>query len=82
MAPVLEIVDLTKRFGGVTAVDDLSFAVAAGEVFGFLGRNGAGKTTTIRVALDLARPTRGEVRLFGEDWREPELRRIGTNRVL
>ncbi|HUU56692.1 MAG TPA: ABC transporter ATP-binding protein, partial [bacterium] len=75
MAYVLEIVNLTKKFGAVTAVDGLSFAVGAGEVFGFLGRNGAGKTTTIRVALDLARPTRGEVRLFGEDWREPELRR-------
>ena len=75
MAYVLEIVNLTKKFGAVTAVDGLSFAVGAGEVFGFLGRNGAGKTTTIRVALDLARPTRGAVRLFGEDWREPELRR-------
>jgi ABC-2 type transport system ATP-binding protein len=75
MAPVLEIVELVKKFGGVTAVDGLSFAVAPGEVFGFLGRNGAGKTTTIRVALDLARPNAGEVRLFGEDWRRPELRR-------
>jgi len=72
---VLEVVDLTKKFGGVTAVDELSFAVAPGEVFGFLGRNGAGKTTTIKVALDLVKPTGGEVRVFGEDWREPELRR-------
>ncbi|NIT37142.1 MAG: ATP-binding cassette domain-containing protein [candidate division Zixibacteria bacterium] len=71
----LEVVNLTKRFGGVTAVDDLSFAVAPGDVFGFLGRNGAGKTTTIKVALDLVKPTGGEVRLFGDDWREPELRR-------
>jgi ABC-2 type transport system ATP-binding protein len=75
METAFEVSNLTKRFGGVTAVDGLSFAVAPGEVFGFLGRNGAGKTTTIKVALDLVKPTRGEVRLFGEDWREPELRR-------
>ncbi len=75
METAFEVLNLTKRFGGVTAVDGLSFAVAPGEVFGFLGRNGAGKTTTIKVALDLVKPTRGEVRLFGEDWREPELRR-------
>jgi ABC-2 type transport system ATP-binding protein len=75
MANVLEVIDLTKRFAGVTAVDGLSFAVGEGEVFGFLGRNGAGKTTTIKVALDLVKPTGGEVRLFGDDWREPELRR-------
>jgi ABC-2 type transport system ATP-binding protein len=75
METAFEVSNLTKRFGGVTAVDGLSFAVAPGEVFGFLGRNGAGKTTTIKVALDLVKPTRGEVRLFGEDWRQPELRR-------
>ena len=75
MKHFLEVVNLTKRFGGITAVDELSFAVAAGEVFGFLGRNGAGKTTTIKVALDLVKPTGGEVRLFGDDWRDPEVRR-------
>jgi ABC-2 type transport system ATP-binding protein len=75
MKHFLEVVNLTKNFGGITAVDDLSLAVAAGEVFGFLGRNGAGKTTTIKVALDLVKPTGGGVRLFGDDWREPELRR-------
>jgi len=75
MPPVLEIVELTKRFGGVTAVDELSFAVSGGEVFGFLGRNGAGKTTTLKCALDLVKPTGGEVRLFGDDWRSPEVRR-------
>ncbi len=71
----LEVVGLVKRFGGVTAVDGISFAVGPGEVFGFLGRNGAGKTTTIKVALELVKPTAGTVRLFGEDWRRPELRR-------
>jgi ABC-2 type transport system ATP-binding protein len=75
MSSALEIVKLYKRFGRVIAVDDLSFAVAPGEVFGFLGRNGAGKTTTIKVALDLVTPTWGEARLFGYYWRRPELRR-------
>ncbi|MGD8719579.1 MAG: ABC transporter ATP-binding protein [Candidatus Zixiibacteriota bacterium] len=75
MANVFEVSELTKRFGGITAVDGLSFAVGEGEVFGFLGRNGAGKTTTIKSALDLVKPSDGEIRLFGEDWRQPELRR-------
>jgi len=46
MANALEVLTLTKKFGGVTAVDELSFAVAPGEVFGFLGRNGAGRDST------------------------------------
>ncbi|WP_323793799.1 ATP-binding cassette domain-containing protein [Nocardioides sp.] len=48
---------LTKRFGSVTAVDDLSFTVRAGAVTGFLGPNGSGKTTTLRMVLGLVRPT-------------------------
>lgn len=56
---------LTKRYGDVVAVEDLTLAVAAGEVFGFLGPNGAGKSTTIRLLLGLARPTSGEARIFG-----------------
>jgi ABC-2 type transport system ATP-binding protein len=75
METAFEVLNLTKRFGGVVAVDELSFAVDGGEVFGFLGRNGAGKTTTLKVALDLVKPTGGEIRLFGDDWRRPEVRR-------
>jgi ABC-2 type transport system ATP-binding protein len=56
---------LTKYFGPVHAVEDLSFTVEPGEVVGFLGPNGAGKTTTIRLLLDLIRPTRGQVEVLG-----------------
>ncbi len=68
---------LTKHFGSVRAVEDLSFAVEPGEVVGFLGPNGAGKTTTIRMLVDLIRPTRGRVEVLGSDPRRggPELRR-------
>lgn len=58
---------LTKRFGQIVAVDDLTLSVAPGEVFGFLGPNGAGKSTTIRLLLGLIRPTAGEARIFGID---------------
>jgi len=60
------VVGLSKRYGGVAAVDDLSFEVRAGAVTGFLGPNGAGKTTTLRILLGLARPTAGEAMIFGQ----------------
>ncbi|MFC4989552.1 ABC transporter ATP-binding protein [Saliphagus infecundisoli] len=60
---------LTKRYGNTVALEDLSFTVREGEVFGFLGPNGAGKSTTINVLLDFARPTDGEIRVFGKDVR-------------
>jgi ABC-2 type transport system ATP-binding protein len=56
---------LTKRFGGVTAVDDLSFDVPAGTITGFIGPNGAGKTTTLRMVLGLVRPTAGRALIHG-----------------
>jgi ABC-2 type transport system ATP-binding protein len=58
---------LTKRFGRTLAVDDLTLAVPAGEVFGFLGPNGAGKSTTVRMLLGLIRPTAGTARIFADD---------------
>lgn len=58
---------LTKFYGKSRGVEDLSFQVNAGEVFGYLGPNGAGKTTTIRTLLDFMRPTRGRATLFGAD---------------
>ncbi len=61
---------LTKHFGSLRAVEDLSFAVEPGEVVGFLGPNGAGKTTTIRMLVDLIRPTRGRVEVLGSDPRQ------------
>jgi ABC-2 type transport system ATP-binding protein len=64
--PVVAVEGLWKRFGAVTAVEDLSFTVERGQVCGLLGPNGAGKTTTLRVLLGLELPTRGTTRLFGE----------------
>ena len=64
---VIEIENLTKRFGTVTALDDLSFEVREGEVFGFLGPNGAGKSTTINILLGFSRATAGSARVFGHD---------------
>ncbi len=58
---------LTKKFGSFTAVDDVSFRVNAGEVFGWLGPNGAGKTTTIRMLLGLLKPTQGQMRVLDYD---------------
>jgi ABC-2 type transport system ATP-binding protein len=68
-APVIRAELLTKRYGADRGVEDLSFEVAQGEVFGYLGPNGAGKTTTLRLLLDLIRPTSGTVSLFGLDAR-------------
>ncbi|HEX9367391.1 MAG TPA: ABC transporter ATP-binding protein [Vicinamibacterales bacterium] len=58
---------LTKYYGAVVGIEDLSFDVARGEVYGFLGANGAGKTTTIRLLLDLLRPSRGRATVLGVD---------------
>ncbi|MGV8909907.1 MAG: ABC transporter ATP-binding protein [Propionicimonas sp.] len=79
--PVLTTRGLTKRFGNVTAVQDLDLEVRKGEIYAFLGRNGAGKTTTIRMILGLIRPLAGEVRVFGQPVhasRTQWLRRVGS----
>jgi ABC-2 type transport system ATP-binding protein len=65
--PAIVVEGLTKYYGAVIGVEDLTFAVAQGEVFGFLGANGAGKTTTIRLLLDLLRPSRGRASVLGID---------------
>jgi ABC-2 type transport system ATP-binding protein len=70
VAPVLSAIGLTKRFGELTAVCDLSFEVEAGSVTGFLGPNGAGKTTTLRMLLGLAEPTAGRALVFGRRYAE------------
>ncbi|GAB3819804.1 ABC transporter ATP-binding protein [Micromonospora zhanjiangensis] len=64
--PAVELTNLTKTFGSVTAVNDLSLRIAPGEVVAFLGPNGAGKTTTIDMLLGLTRPTAGTVRVYGQ----------------
>jgi len=76
----ITVTDLTRRFGDFVAVDHLSFEVAEGEVFGFLGSNGAGKSTTIRMLCGLLKPTSGTATVGGVDvGRDPEgvKRRIG-----
>ncbi|MDQ1467992.1 MAG: type transport system ATP-binding protein, partial [Actinomycetota bacterium] len=62
---IVSVDGLWKRFGAVSAVEDLSFTVERGQVYGLLGPNGAGKTTTLRVLMGLERPSRGATRLFG-----------------
>ncbi|MEO9329154.1 ABC transporter ATP-binding protein [Gordonia aurantiaca] len=69
-SPAITIEGLTKRFGAVTAVDDLSFTVAPGRVTGFLGPNGSGKTTTLRMLLGLVEPTAGRALIGGRRYRE------------
>ncbi len=78
---MLQVSHLKKYFGSFKAVDDLSFSVQEGEVYGFLGQNGAGKSTTIRMLLSLIKPTSGEIRLFGKslfEEREQILQRVGA----
>lgn len=65
--PAIDIRGLTKQFSDVRAVDDITFRVAPGEVFGFVGHNGAGKTTTIQMLLGLVRPTSGTAAVLGHD---------------
>ncbi len=67
---VIEVHDLTKRFGDVLAVDGLSFELQEGTVTGFLGPNGAGKTTTLRMVLGLVTPTAGRATIFGKPYAE------------
>jgi len=63
----IEVSHLSKRFGSITALNDISFSVGEGETFGFLGPNGAGKTTTIRILTGVSRPTSGMATIFGHD---------------
>lgn len=67
MQKIIQVENLSKQFTGIKAVDDLSFSVQKGEVYGFLGQNGAGKSTTIRMLLTLIRPTNGAITIFGKD---------------
>lgn len=81
MDKIIEVNDLYKQFGGITAVNKLSFTVFKGDVFGFLGQNGAGKSTTIRMLLTLISPNSGKIRMFGKDlvqYRSEVLSRTGA----
>jgi len=77
---VIESDSLTKRYGDLLAVDDLSFNIEAGTITGFLGPNGAGKSTTLRMLLGLAAPTSGHATIFGQPYSLLEIpaRRVGA----
>jgi ABC-2 type transport system ATP-binding protein len=70
LTPPIEVRGLSKRYGDVLAVDDVSFALTPGSITGFLGPNGAGKTTTLRLLLGLAEPSAGRALIFGRRYRE------------
>lgn len=64
--PAIETVNLTKRYGALTALDNLSLRLEPGDVFGFIGPNGAGKSTTMKILAGLLEPTSGEAKIFGK----------------
>ncbi len=81
MNKIIEVRNLTKDFGEIRAVNDLSFTVGEGQVYGFLGQNGAGKSTTIRMLLTLIEPTSGGIEIFGmnlKKYRKEILRHTGA----
>ena len=67
---VLAIRGLTKQYGQVSAIDNISFSIHPGEIIGLLGPNGAGKTTTIHMVLGILEPTQGSIEIFGMDLKE------------
>lgn len=78
MTPILEIHQLTRNFGRIRAVDDLSLTVGKGTVFGLLGPNGSGKTTTLGIILGVIQPDNGSFQWFGETLSPHILRRVGA----
>ena len=81
MPAIIKVEQLTKLYGGLHAVDGLSFSVERGDVYGFLGQNGAGKSTTIRMLLTLIKPTHGDIEMFGMNLRTHRrevLRQVGA----
>ena len=75
--PAIEVFSVSKSFGSIKAVDEVSFSVETGEIFGLLGPNGAGKTTIIRLALDIFKPDSGRVSILGGPMTEAKKERIG-----
>lgn len=81
MSSIIKVSKLTKEFGEIHAVNDLTFTVEQGEVYGFLGQNGAGKSTTIRMLLTLIEPTSGNIEIFGlslKKHRKEVLKKVGA----
>ncbi len=67
MSPIISVNNLYKNFNDIAAVNDLSFSVNEGDIYGFLGQNGAGKSTTIRMLLTLIKPSSGKISIFGKE---------------
>lgn len=78
MEKILEINQLTKKFGRLTAVDNLSFSVEKGNVYGLLGPNGSGKSTTLGMILNVVNPTSGDWRWFGKEHSSDSLKKVGA----
>ncbi len=81
MQPIIKVTNLSKHFKEIAAVNQLSFTVEQGDVYGFLGQNGAGKSTTIRMLLTLIKPTNGKIEMFGMDLnthRKEILKQVGA----
>jgi ABC-2 type transport system ATP-binding protein len=74
---VLELKGLTRRYGDLVALDDLSFTVAEGQMFGFVGPNGAGKTTAMRIILGVLEPDAGQVRWRGQPMTDEMRKGVG-----
>lgn len=66
-APMLQVTDLTKRYGGLVAVKNLSFSIAPGEILGLIGPNGSGKSTAMKAIMGVEKPSAGSVKLDGEE---------------
>jgi ABC-2 type transport system ATP-binding protein len=75
--PTVQVNHVVKSYADKVAVDDLSFSVAPGEIFGLIGPNGAGKTSTIRMMMDIIKPDSGEIMIFGERLSEATKARLG-----
>ena len=75
--PAVEVNHIVKSYADKTVVNDLSFSVAQGEIFGLIGPNGAGKTTTIRMMMDIIKPDSGDVTILGEKLSEASKNKLG-----
>ena len=77
MAQTVELTRVRKSYGGFVAVDDLTFAISSGQIFGLLGPNGAGKTSTIRMMIGITAPDSGDINIFGAPLTRRTLHRVG-----
>jgi ABC-type branched-subunit amino acid transport system ATPase component len=83
-SPLLEVAELRKNFGGVQAIDDLSFKIVEGELLGMIGPNGSGKTTAVNLITGFVKPTEGEIRYRGKNitgWPPYKIVRLGISRT-